>query len=118
VNGPLSRRIRKASRPLAVVIICQLGPALASEPLWILGRIGESRFCGGCHESRTASVALGPGFVGHKASTETGRKAIGQQVFWTAANLRAFLSKSASAPHYVEDGQTRDAIVEYLGPTK
>jgi hypothetical protein len=32
-----------------------------SEPLWIQGRPGEARVCGGCHEDRTKSIQLTPG---------------------------------------------------------
>jgi hypothetical protein len=37
------------------------GGSNASEPLWIQGRPGEARVCGGCHESRTESITLAPG---------------------------------------------------------
>jgi hypothetical protein len=37
------------------------GGANASEPLWIQGRAGEARVCGGCHEDRTKTIALAPG---------------------------------------------------------
>jgi hypothetical protein len=33
----------------------------ASEPLWIQGRPGEARMCGGCHEDRTKTPAVAPG---------------------------------------------------------
>lgn len=37
------------------------GGDTASEPIWIQGRSGEARICGGCHESRTEAIALAPG---------------------------------------------------------
>ena len=37
------------------------GGDTASEPLWIQGRPGEARVCGGCHEDRTKSIQLTPG---------------------------------------------------------
>ncbi len=37
------------------------GGNTASEPLWMQGRPGEARVCGGCHEDRTKSIQLTPG---------------------------------------------------------
>lgn len=37
------------------------GMALASEPIWVSGNAGESRFCGGCHEDRAATTNVQPG---------------------------------------------------------
>ncbi len=37
------------------------GGNTASEPLWMQGRPGEARVCGGCHESRTDAIKLTPG---------------------------------------------------------
>ncbi len=34
---------------------------VANEDIWFSGRAGESRFCGGCHENRTAPSAITPG---------------------------------------------------------
>jgi hypothetical protein len=34
---------------------------VASEPIWIQGRAGEARVCGGCHEDRTKTPSLTPG---------------------------------------------------------
>ncbi|HXJ21711.1 MAG TPA: hypothetical protein VMT03_15915 [Polyangia bacterium] len=34
---------------------------VANEDIWFSGRAGESRFCGGCHENRTAAKAIMPG---------------------------------------------------------
>ena len=38
-----------------------MGTPVANEDIWFSGRAGESRFCGGCHENRTAPTALTPG---------------------------------------------------------
>ena len=35
----------------------------ANEPVWFSGAAGESRVCGGCHESRTDSVIIDPGLT-------------------------------------------------------
>ncbi len=37
------------------------GGPVATEPLWIQGRAGEARVCGGCHEDRTKTLAIAPG---------------------------------------------------------
>lgn len=34
---------------------------VANEDIWFSGRPGEARFCGGCHENRTAATAIAPG---------------------------------------------------------
>jgi hypothetical protein len=34
---------------------------VANESIWISGRPGEQRFCGGCHESRSANTVIQPG---------------------------------------------------------
>jgi hypothetical protein len=34
---------------------------VANESIWISGRAGEQRFCGGCHESRTDNTVIQPG---------------------------------------------------------
>jgi hypothetical protein len=48
---------------LAVATDGAPGGATASEPIWIQGRPGEARVCGGCHEDRTENIAskLAPG---------------------------------------------------------
>jgi hypothetical protein len=59
-----------ANTPVRLQLIDKFGMALAtsgpggdtaSEPLWIQGRSGEARVCGGCHEDRTKAIALKPG---------------------------------------------------------
>ena len=37
------------------------GTPVANEDIWFSGRAGESRFCGGCHENRTAPSSIAPG---------------------------------------------------------
>src|SRR5262249_27026702 len=59
-----------ASTPVRLQLSDKFGMALAppgpggttaAEPVWIQGRSGEARVCGGCHESRTEPIALAPG---------------------------------------------------------
>jgi hypothetical protein len=59
-----------ANTPVRLQLIDKFGMAAttsgpggdtASEPLWIQGRSGEARVCGGCHEDRTQAIAIAPG---------------------------------------------------------
>ncbi|MDB4964084.1 MAG: hypothetical protein JWP01_4083 [Myxococcales bacterium] len=50
-----------ANVPLRVQTIDKFGLASFSEPVWFSGRAGESRVCGGCHESRSETVNINPG---------------------------------------------------------
>lgn len=50
-----------ANVPLHVQMIDKFAMSLASEQTWISGRPGEERFCGGCHESRSAGTVIEPG---------------------------------------------------------
>ncbi len=50
-----------ANVPIHIQLVDQFGMALASEPIWIQGRAGEARVCGGCHEDRTKTPQLAPG---------------------------------------------------------
>ncbi len=59
-----------ANTPVRLQLIDKFGMALgtsgpggdtASEPVWIQGRSGEARICGGCHEDRTKAIQLAPG---------------------------------------------------------
>jgi hypothetical protein len=59
-----------ANTPVRVQLIDKYGLAVAtqgpggsaaSEPIWIQGRAGEARVCGGCHEDRTKTIPLAPG---------------------------------------------------------
>jgi len=47
--------------PFHIQLIDKFGMSLANESIWISGRAGEQRFCGGCHESRTKAATLAPG---------------------------------------------------------
>ncbi|HEX9101744.1 MAG TPA: hypothetical protein VF997_06050, partial [Polyangia bacterium] len=60
-----------ANTPVRLQLIDKYGLAIktdgapggdnASEPVWIQGRPGEARVCGGCHEDRTKAIALAHG---------------------------------------------------------
>jgi hypothetical protein len=50
-----------ANVPVHVQPIDKFGLALVNEPVWFSGKKGESRFCGGCHESRTDATVIQPG---------------------------------------------------------
>ncbi|HTJ46488.1 MAG TPA: hypothetical protein VL463_30490 [Kofleriaceae bacterium] len=52
-----------ANIPIHLQAIDKFGMALATEPVWFSGRPGESRFCGGCHESRSATTVIQPGIT-------------------------------------------------------
>lgn len=49
--------------PVHQQVIDKFGMALRSEPVWISGNRGESRFCGGCHEDRAATTVIQPGIT-------------------------------------------------------
>ncbi|MBK9032927.1 MAG: hypothetical protein IPL61_16915 [Myxococcales bacterium] len=50
-----------ANIPVHLQAIDKFGMAIVNEPVWFSGAKGESRFCGGCHESRTAATVIQPG---------------------------------------------------------
>jgi hypothetical protein len=60
-----------ANTPVRLQLIDKYGMAIAvaansptdnaSEPVWIQGRAGEARTCGGCHEDRTKTLSIAPG---------------------------------------------------------
>ncbi len=60
-----------ANTPVRIQLIDKYGMAVpaagspggdnVSEPIWIQGRPGEARVCGGCHESRTEKIQIAPG---------------------------------------------------------
>jgi hypothetical protein len=52
-----------ANVPVHQIAIDQYGIGVRNEPIWITGRPGESRFCGGCHESRTGTTVIQPGLT-------------------------------------------------------
>jgi len=47
--------------PFHIQLVDKYGLSLANESIWISGRAGEQRFCGGCHESRSKTATLPPG---------------------------------------------------------
>ena len=55
---PADRQVRHGGRAPGP------GGATASEPVWIQGRAGEARVCGGCHEDRTKTHPARPGLLG------------------------------------------------------
>ncbi len=52
-----------AGVPMHLQAIDKFGMSLKSEPVWISGNPGESRFCGGCHEDRAATTVIQPGIT-------------------------------------------------------
>jgi hypothetical protein len=70
-----------ANVPLRVQAIDNFGMSIFSEPVWFSGRPGENRFCGGCHEDRTATTTIDPGLTDAIAS--------GPTVFIKSASARA-----------------------------
>lgn len=52
-----------AGIPVRMQAIDHFGMAAVSEPVWVSGAKGESRACGGCHESRTGVVVTQPGLT-------------------------------------------------------
>lgn len=50
-----------ANAPLHMQVIDKFAMSMASEPVWISGRAGEQRFCGGCHEDRAKNSLIAPG---------------------------------------------------------
>jgi len=47
--------------PFHIQLIDKFAMSVANESIWISGRAGEQRFCGGCHEDRTKTPAVAPG---------------------------------------------------------
>jgi hypothetical protein len=52
-----------ANIPIHLQAIDKYGMALATEPVWFSGKAGESRFCEGCHGSRSETNAIQPGIT-------------------------------------------------------
>ncbi len=61
-DGSFSARV-PANVPVHQQVIDKFGIALADEPVWISGRAGEARTCGGCHEDRAKSPTVTPGQI-------------------------------------------------------
>ncbi|MGE0872017.1 MAG: hypothetical protein AB7P03_25890 [Kofleriaceae bacterium] len=49
--------------PVHLQAVDVFGMSLENEPVWFSGRPNESRVCGGCHESRTATTVIDPGIT-------------------------------------------------------
>jgi hypothetical protein len=47
--------------PFHIQLIDKFATSVANESIWISGRGGEQRFCGGCHESRSGGTVVQPG---------------------------------------------------------
>jgi len=47
--------------PFHIQLIDKFAMSVANESIWISGRGGEQRFCGGCHENRTANSVIPQG---------------------------------------------------------
>ncbi len=52
-----------ANVPLHVQAVDVFGMSLENEPVWVSARAGETRVCGGCHESRSATTVINPGIT-------------------------------------------------------
>ncbi len=50
-----------ANIPVRQIAVDKFGMGLLHESVWISGNPGESMFCGGCHESRSATTVVQPG---------------------------------------------------------
>jgi hypothetical protein len=49
--------------PVHLQAVDVFGMSLFNEPVWISGRPGEARMCGGCHEDRTKTTNVLPGLL-------------------------------------------------------
>jgi hypothetical protein len=52
-----------ANIPVHMQAVDGFGMSLFNEPVWVSGRPGEARVCGGCHESRTQTTTVTPGLL-------------------------------------------------------
>ena len=52
-----------AGVPVAQQVIDRFGMSMGGEPVWISAAPGESRLCGGCHESRHETTVINPGIT-------------------------------------------------------
>src|SRR5262249_30268624 len=46
--------------PFHIQLVDKFGMSIANESIWISGRAGEQRPCGGCHENRLPTPELSP----------------------------------------------------------
>ena len=49
--------------PFHIQLLDKFAMNIANEDIWISGRAGEQRTCGGCHENRTANTVIAPGQI-------------------------------------------------------
>ena len=49
--------------PIHLQAVDAFGMSLFNEPVWVSGRAGESRVCGGCHEDRAVTTIINPGIT-------------------------------------------------------
>jgi Hydrazine synthase alpha subunit middle domain len=61
-DGSFAARV-PANVPVHMQVLDKFGLSIANEPIWISGRAGEQRTCGGCHESRTGASDIPPGQI-------------------------------------------------------
>jgi hypothetical protein len=47
--------------PFHMQVIDKFATSIVNESIWISGRAGEQRFCGGCHENRSNTAQIPPG---------------------------------------------------------
>jgi Hydrazine synthase alpha subunit middle domain len=59
-DGSFSAKV-PANVPLHMQLIDKFAMSIANENIWISGRAGEQRFCGGCHEDRAKPTVISPG---------------------------------------------------------
>lgn len=52
-----------ANVPIHLQAIDVFGMSLENEPVWFSARQGETRVCGGCHESRSGTTVINPGIT-------------------------------------------------------
>jgi hypothetical protein len=52
-----------ANVPLHMQLVDNFAMSMANEAVWISGRPGEQRFCGGCHEDRAKPTVISPGSI-------------------------------------------------------
>lgn len=98
-----------ANVPLHLQAIDNFGMSLFNEPVWFSGRAGESRVCGGCHESRTDTTVVNPGITQAFALGPTDAKGT------VARNSRLMLNTDvARADVLVNDGNSHTIGTEKL----
>ena len=59
-DGSFSAKV-PANVPVHMQLVDKFAMSLASEPIWVSGRPGEQRICGGCHEDRSKNTVIPPG---------------------------------------------------------